>query len=62
MTEKWDQYEVLREVSTLIDNLPADERRQVMASLAERFGLKITEKTGTNNRGHRPGYGSKRSY
>ena len=58
--EKFDQYEVLREVGALIDSLPPNERRQVMASLGERYSLKISDRT--NNPGQLPGTGRKRSY
>ena len=60
--ERFDQYEVLREVGTLIDNLPSDERRQVMASLGERYGLKISDKPTGTTRGYRPYYGRKRAF
>ena len=44
MVEKLDQFEVLKEVSLLIDSLEPGERRQVMASLAERNGMKLVER------------------
>ncbi len=54
--ERFDQYEVLREAGTMIDNLTTDsERRQVMASLAERYGLSVADKKAATPRGHRPG-------
>jgi hypothetical protein len=46
--EKFDQYEVLREVALMIDSLEASERRQVMASLAERFGMKLVDKVSSS--------------
>lgn len=54
MTEKFDQFEILKEVSLMIDSLEPSERRQVMASLAERNGMKLVEKTSGNSNGYRP--------
>lgn len=61
--ERFDQYEVLREAGTMIDNLCTDsERRQVMASLAERYGLSVTDKKAIPPRGYRPGPYRKHSH
>ncbi len=55
-----DAYDTLREVAGLIDALKPEERRQVMAALAERFGFKLADKAATTSKGYRPGYGRKR--
>lgn len=61
--ERFDQYEVLREAGTMIDNLPSDsERRQVMVSLAERYGLRVSDKRTTAPRGFAPGFRRKRAH
>jgi hypothetical protein len=60
MVEKFDQYEILREVSAMIDSLEPSERRQVMASLAERFGFKLMPQTAGGGSGFKPK--RKRSY
>ena len=62
MVEKLDQFEVQKEVSLLIDSLEPKERREVMAALAERFGLKLTDKATVNGNGLRPTYRKKRVY
>ena len=54
MAEKFDQFEILKEVSLMIDSLEPSERRQVMASLAERNGMKLVEKPSGNSSGYRP--------
>jgi hypothetical protein len=54
MVEKLDQFEILKEVSLLIDSLEPSERRQVMASLAERNGMKLVEKPAAGGSGYRP--------
>lgn len=56
MVEKFDHYEVLREVALMIDSLEPSERRQVMASLAERFGMKLMDKTTGSGNSFRPHY------
>jgi hypothetical protein len=62
MSEKLDRHEVQREVEALIDSFANDEQRQIMASLAERYGFKITDKASTPRRGYRPGPARKRIY
>jgi hypothetical protein len=42
--EKMTWLEILPEVVGLLDSLKAEEQRQVMAALAERYGLKMSEK------------------
>lgn len=61
MEEKFDHFEVLKEVSLLIDSLEPSARRQVMAYLAERNGMKLVEKS-SGNSSFRPYPKRKRSY
>ena len=60
MSDKFDQFEIQKEVSLLIDSLAPSERREVMAALAERYGFKLADKTTATGKGYRPGYGRKR--
>ena len=60
MSDKFDQFEIQKEVSLLLDSLPPSEQRQVMAGLAERYGFKLADKAATTSKGYRPGYGRKR--
>lgn len=60
--ERLDHYEVLRECGALIDSLTEGERRQVMVSLAERYGLRVSDKTTTPPRGYAPGFRRKRAH
>ncbi|MBV9469337.1 MAG: hypothetical protein JOZ57_08830 [Abitibacteriaceae bacterium] len=62
MIDKLDHFEILREVSLLIDSLEPSERRQVMASLAERNGMKLVDKTSGSRSGFKPYPKRKRSY
>ena len=54
MIEKLDQFEILKEVSLMLDSLPESERRQVMASLAERNDMKLIEKSSGGRSSYRP--------
>lgn len=54
MIEKMTWLEILPEVVGLLDSLKADEQRQIMAALAERYGLKITEKSSSGRSNYRP--------
>ena len=62
MSDKFDQFEIQKEVSLLIDSLAPNERREVMAGLAERYGFRLSDKTTATGRNPRPGYGRKRTY
>ena len=61
-SERFDHYEVLRETGALIDSLTESERRQVMASLAERYGFHIADKAAVKGRSYSPVPRSKRTY
>ena len=54
MIEKMTWLEILPEVVGLLDSLKADEQRQIMAALAERYGLKVTEKSSGGRSYYRP--------
>lgn len=45
MSERLDRHEVMREVEALIDGFPDSEQRQILASLAQRYGCTFTEKS-----------------
>ena len=60
MSDKFDQFEIQKEVSHLLDSLPPSEQRQVMAALAERLGFKLMDKSATGGRNFRPSHGRKR--
>lgn len=62
MVEKLDQFEIQKEVSLLIDSLEPKARREVMAALAERNGMKLTDKTTRSGSGYRPSFKRKRGY
>jgi hypothetical protein len=54
MVEKMTWLEILPDVVGLLDSLKADEQRQIMAALAERYGLKISEKSSGGRSNYRP--------
>lgn len=60
--QKGREFEIMAEVADLIDQLPKDKQKQVMAMLAARYGLQLKEPPATGRAGYRPGPRSKRSY
>ena len=62
MSEKFDPYEVLRDVAAMMNGLDGSEQRQVMAALAEKFGMKLLDKGAGQSNPYRPGFRRKRSY
>jgi hypothetical protein len=62
MIVKMTWLEILPEVVGLLDSLQPEEQRQIMAALAERYGLKVTEKTSGSASRFKPYPKRKRSY
>jgi hypothetical protein len=54
MIDKMTWLEILPEVVGLLDSLKAEEQRQIMAALAERYGLKVSEKSSGGRGSYRP--------
>lgn len=61
-SEKYDPYEVLRDVAAMMNGLDGNEQRQVMAALAEKFGMKLLDKPANGGSRPRPGFRRKRPY
>lgn len=52
--DKATEFEILQDVAGLLDTLRPEQQKQVMALLAERYGLKVTEKTTGGRSTYRP--------
>ena len=48
------EFEILNDVAGLLDSLKPEEQRQVMAALAERYGLRVSEKNTGSRSNYRP--------
>ena len=58
--ERYDPYEVLRDVAAMMNGLEANEQRQVMAALAEKFNMKLMDRPANGGGSYRPGFKRKR--
>jgi rare lipoprotein A (peptidoglycan hydrolase) len=52
--EKLDQFEVQREITLMLDSFEEKVSREIMAGLAERYGLKLVAKTTGSGSSYRP--------
>lgn len=59
---RMDVFDTQREVAGLIDALKPDERRQIMAALAERYGFRLMDKQTANNKSPTPTFRKKRIF
>ena len=56
MTLRMTEFEVLQDVAGLLDQLNAEQQKQVMAMLATRYKLKLVDATPSGSGGsYRPG-------
>lgn len=57
------EFEIAGYVADLLDQLPAEKQRQVMALLAARYGFRLSDPPPARSSGYRPGsrYGRTRS-
>ena len=62
MTGKLDQFEIQREISLMLDSFEKPVQREIMAGLAERCGMKLSDKPAGGGNTPRPGYNRKRRY
>lgn len=54
MVEKYDLFEVMRDMAAMMDGLEPNEQRQAVAALAERYKMKLAPQTTSNGSGYRP--------
>ncbi len=50
---KGREFEIAAEVADLLDQLPPEKQKQVMAMLATRYGMKLTDPPASSGRGYR---------
>lgn len=60
--QKGREFEIAQEAAELLDSLPPEKQRQVMAMLATRYGMKLFEPSATKSGGYAPRPGKKRSW
>jgi hypothetical protein len=51
---KGREFQIAAEVADLLDQLPPEKQKQVMAILASRYNLKLTDPPTTSGKGYRP--------
>lgn len=57
---KGREFDIARDVAELLDTLPIDQQRQIMAMLGTRYGLKLIEPTSGQGRGYSRPYPGKK--
>lgn len=55
MTQRMTEFEVLQDVAGLLDQLNAEQQKQVMAMLATRYKLKLVDAAPSSGGSYRPG-------
>jgi len=60
--QKGREFEIAQEAAELLDSLPPEKQRQVMAMLATRYGMKLNEPSAAKPGGYAPRPGKKRSW
>lgn len=55
MAEKYDLFEVMRDMAAMMDGLEPNEQRQAVAALAERYKMNLGPQTTSGGGSYRPG-------
>ena len=54
MVERYDLFEVMRDMAAMMDGLEPNDQRQAMASLAERYKMNLGPQTASSSGNYRP--------